>query len=310
VIRVGTRQSALALAQAGLIAEGLHARGFAVELVAMRTQGDRLAEASLALLGGKGLFVRELEQALLRGTIDVAVHSLKDLPAALPAGLCLGAFPPRDDPRDVLVTRTGGSLHDLVSGSVVGTSSPRRRALVLAARPDLIVEPLRGNVDTRLAKLERGACDAIILAAAGLRRLGVAPRAAVPLALDDFIPAVGQGILAAEVRDDDAAILASLAVLDDPETRACAEAERAFLARLGASCASPLAAHAMVIGAERRTLRLNALIASEDGRDVLRAHADGGIERAGALGGELADAMLARGAATLAPLRAVPGGAA
>jgi hydroxymethylbilane synthase len=310
VIRLGTRRSVLALAQAGLVAEGLRAQGHTVELVPMRTEGDRLAGASLALVGGKGLFVREIEQALLEGTIDVAVHSLKDLPASLPAGLCLGAFPAREDPRDVLVTRTGRSLQELASGSVVGTSSPRRRALVLATRPDLVVEPLRGNVDTRLAKLESGTCDAIILAAAGLRRLGAAPPHAIPLAPEEFIPAVGQGIIAVEARDDDSETLAALAVLDDPATRSCAEAERAFLARLGASCNSPLAAHAALTGTGRTTLRLSALIASEDGRDVLRGHVDGARARARALGDELAETMLARGAATVAALRAVTGGAA
>jgi hydroxymethylbilane synthase len=310
VIRVGTRRSALALAQADLVAQGLRTQGYAVELVPMRTEGDRLAGAPLALLGGKGLFVREIEQALLRGTIDVAVHSLKDLPAAMPPGLCLGAFPRREDPRDVLLTRTGRSLDDLAPGSVVGTSSPRRRALVLAARPDLVVEPLRGNVDTRMIKLESGACDAIILAAAGLHRLGVVPPHGVALDPEEFIPAIGQGIIAIEARADDRETLAALAALDEPQTRDCAEAERAFLARLGASCNSPLAAHATVLGAAPGTLRLSALIASEDGRDIIRAHADGVRERARALGDELAENMLARGAAGLAGLRAVPDGAA
>ena len=310
MIRVGTRRSALALAQAGLVAQGLHAQGYAVELVPMRTEGDRLAGAPLALVGGKGLFVREIEQALLRGTIDVAVHSLKDLPAAMPAGLCLGAFPRREDPRDVLLTRTGRALEDLDAGSVVGTSSPRRRALVMAARPDLVVEPLRGNVDTRMVKLESGTYDAIILAAAGLHRLGVVPPHAVALDPEEFIPAIGQGIIAVEARTDDEETLAALAALDEPQTRDCAEAERAFLGRLGASCNSPLAAHATILGAAPDTLRLSALIASEDGRDVLRAHAAGMREHARAVGGELAEDMLARGAAGLAGLRAVPDGAA
>ena len=249
MIRVGTRRSALALAQAGLVAQGLRAQGYAVELVPMRTEGDRLAGAPLALVGGKGLFVREIEQALLRGTIDVAVHSLKDLPAAMPVGLCLGAFPRREDPRDVLLTRTGRALEDLDAGSVVGTSSPRRRALVMAARPDLVVEPLRGNVDTRMVKLESVTYDAIILAAAGLHRLGVIPPHAVALDPEEFIPAIGQGIIAVEARTDDEETLAALAALDEPQTRDCAEAERAFLGRMGASCNSPLAAHATILGA-------------------------------------------------------------
>jgi hydroxymethylbilane synthase len=310
VIRVGTRRSALALAQADLVAQGLRTQGYVVELVPMQTEGDRLAGAPLALLGGKGLFVREIEQALLRGTIDVAVHSLKDLPAVVPRGLCLGAFPRREDPRDVLLTRTGRSLDDLAPGSVVGTSSPRRRALVLAARPDLVVEPLRGNVDTRMIKLESGACDAIILAAAGLHRLGVVPPHGVALDPEEFIPAIGQGIIAIEARADDRETLAALAALDEPQTRDCAEAERAFLARLGASCNSPLAAHATVLDGAPSTLRLSALIASEDGRDIIRGHADGVRERARALGVALAEDMLARGAAGLAGLRAVPDGAA
>jgi len=310
LIRLGTRTSPLALAQAAGVADALRRLGVEVDIVPMKTEGDRLASARLADVGGKGLFVREIEEALLRGTIDVAVHSLKDLPALLPAGLCLAAFPPREDPRDVLVTRTGRSLQELAAGAVVGTSSPRRRALVLAARPDVMVEPLRGNVDTRLGKLESGAFDAIILAAAGLRRLGVQPPHAVALAPEEFIPAVGQGIIAVEARADDDKTLAALAILDDGETRACAEAERAFLACLGASCNSPLAAHATVVGAAARALRLTALIASEDGRDVMRAQAEGVRERAGALGRELADTMLARGAAMVAGLRSVPGGAA
>jgi hydroxymethylbilane synthase len=310
VIRLGTRRSALALAQASLVAAGLRARGRQVEVVPMRTEGDRLASTALALVGGKGLFVREIEEALLTGAIDAAVHSLKDLPAELPAGLCLAAFPPREDPRDVFLTRTGGSLRDLAAGAVVGTSSPRRRALVLATRPDVVVEPLRGNVDTRLRKLEAGTCDAIILAAAGLHRLGLQPAHAEVLLPDEFIPAVGQGIIAVEARADDEETRAALALLDEAETRACADAERAFLARLGASCTSPLAAHATLSRGGSSTLRLTALIASEDGRDVMRAQAEGPRERAGALGRALADSMLARGAAAVSALRPVRGGAA
>jgi hydroxymethylbilane synthase len=305
VIRLGTRGSALALAQANLVAAGLRAQGRETEVVPMRTEGDRLAGASLALVGGKGLFVREIEEALLRGAIDAAVHSLKDLPAELPAGLSLGAFPPREDPRDVLLTRTGGSLRELVPGAVVGTSSPRRRALVLAARPDVVVEPLRGNVDTRLRKLEAGACDAIILAAAGLNRLGLRPRHAELLPPDEFIPAVGQGIVAVEIRADDERTRVALIALEQGETRACAEAERAFLARLGASCNSPLAGHAALVGGGARTLRLTGMVASEDGRKLLRGQLEGPREGAGALGRALADSMLARGAGDVAALHPV-----
>jgi hydroxymethylbilane synthase len=306
VIRIGTRGSALALAQAHEVAEALRVRGVAAEIVPMRTEGDRLAGASLALVGGKGLFVREIEEAVLASRLDVAVHSLKDLPAELPSGLCLAALPPRADPRDVLLSRGGKRLLDLAPGAVVGTSSPRRRALVRAARPDLAVEPLRGNVDTRLRKLESGACDAVVLAAAGLHRLGIALAQGEILDPDDFVPAVGQGVIAVEARSGDARTLAALAALDDPVTRACAAAERAFLARLGASCNSPLAAHAAVSPAGDR-LRLNGLVASEDGRTVLRSRAEGPLAEGAALGRGLADELLARGAPALVPLHPVSG---
>jgi hydroxymethylbilane synthase len=304
VITVGTRGSALALIQAEEIAGALRARGATVDIVPLRTEGDRLAGAPLALVGGKGLFVREIEEALLASRIDVAVHSLKDLPADLPPGLCLAALPRRADPRDVLITLGGGGLRDLPSGAVVGTSSPRRRALVLAARPDVRVEPLRGNVDTRLRKLESGACDAVILAAAGLARLGVWPDGAHVLGVEDFIPAIGQGIIAVEARADDGPTLAALRALDDPATRACAEAERAVLGRLGASCNSPLAAHATV-AAGGEILRVTGLVASDDGTAVLRASREGAVARAAALGRELAERLLERGAAEVAPLHPV-----
>lgn len=300
MIRVATRGSALALAQARLVADRLSAAGARVEIVPMRTEGDRLAEARLATLGGKGLFVREIEEALLRGEVDVAVHSLKDLPAELPAGLCLAAFPERADARDVLVTRRPLRFAELPAGAVLGTSSPRRRALALAARPDLVVEPIRGNVDTRLRKLDGGDWDAIVLAAAGLRRLGITPRHAEPLAPDVFVPAVGQGVLAVEARAGDAATLAALRALEHEATRACALAERAFLGRLGASCVTPMAAHARLAGGR---LVVDGVVASEDGRTVLRESAEGPAERAASLGARVAEGLLARGAAGIVALR-------
>jgi len=298
VIRLGTRASTLALVQARIVADALGGAE-RVELVPMRTEGDRLAEARLAVLGGKGLFVREIEEALLRGDVDLAVHSLKDLPAEPPAGLVLAAFPPREDPRDVLVTKAPATLDTLAPGARVGTSSPRRRALLLAARPDLAVEPIRGNVDTRLRKLAEGDRSAIVLAAAGLRRLGLQPTHAVALEPDVFVPAVGQGIIAIEARADDRATLAALARTDDPATRVCALAERAYLARLGASCHTPMAAHARLDGA---TLRMVAVVAGEDGRRVLRAAATAPAADAERLGVELADTLLAQGATELAAL--------
>jgi hydroxymethylbilane synthase len=300
VIRVATRGSALALAQARAVAERLRAGGHRVEVVAMRTEGDRLAEARLATVGGKGLFVREIEEALLRGDAEVAVHSLKDLPAELPRGLALAAFPERGDARDVLVARRPVRFAELPAGAVLGTSSPRRRALALAYRPDLGVEPIRGNVDTRLRKLESGDYDAIVLAAAGLARLGLTPRHAEWLAPDVFVPAVGQGVLAVEARLDDAPTLAALRALDHPPTRACALAERAFLGRLGASCVTPMAAHARLSGGR---IVLDALVASEDGRAVLRESGDGVAERPEALGVRVAESLLARGAAAVVALR-------
>jgi hydroxymethylbilane synthase len=253
------------------------------------------------VVGGKGLFVREVEDALLRDELDIAVHSLKDLPAVPPPGLVLAAFPPREDARDVLVTRVAGALDDLRPGAVVGTSSPRRRALVLALRPDLAVEPIRGNVDTRLRKLGAGGFDALVLAAAGLRRLGLAPEHCRPLDPDVFVPAVGQGIIAVEARADDRATLRRLARVDDPSTRACALGERAYLARLGASCNTPMAAHARLEG---HTLHMTAIVASEDGRRILRASAAAPAADAERLGQELADTLLARGAAEVTALTA------
>ena len=306
-LRIGTRGSALALVQAGAVAAALRESGAPVEIVPMRTEGDRRLGARLADVGGKGLFVREIEEALLAERVDVAVHSLKDLPAEVPGGLVLAAFPPREDPADVLVTPGGGGLGDLPAGSRVGTASLRRQAMILAARPDLSVVTMRGNVDTRLGKLAAGACDALVLAAAGLRRLGVTPAHAHTLDVETFVPAVGQGIIAVEIRDGDAATAALVARLDDPDTHACARAERAYLRRLGASCNTPMAAHARLDRSDGRPrLRMTAMVASEDGRHVLRADAAGAPAEADALGQGLAELLLERGAegvTALQPLR-------
>jgi hydroxymethylbilane synthase len=306
VIRLGTRGSPLALCQARLVAERLTRAGAEVSIVPMRTEGDRRLDAQLATVGGKGLFVREIEEALLGGAIDVAVHSLKDLPAELPARLCLAAYPEREDPRDVLVTREGGGLEDLPAGARVGTSSPRRGAIARSLRPDLAVIPVRGNVDTRLRKLAAEELDALILAVAGLRRLGLWPAHPRLLDADVFVPAVGQGILGIEARRDDAGTLALVEALDDRATRSRALAERACLARLGASCATPLAAHATLTDAG---LSLTALVASEDGRRVLRARATGPADAAERLGREVAESLLADGAASIVPLAPALAGA-
>ena len=301
-LRIGTRGSPLALAQARAVATHLSDEGEAVEIVPIRTEGDRRQDVQLAAIGGKGLFVREIEEMLLAGALDCAVHSLKDLPAQIPAGLCLAAFPEREDPRDVLVTRERSRFEDLRAGARLGTGSPRRRALALALRPDLVVEPIRGNVDTRLSKLERDGWDGVLLAAAGLKRLGLVPSHVQPLDSEVFVPAVGQGVLAVEARTDDAPVRTLLEKLDHVSTRACALAERACLARLGASCNSPMAAHAILDGT---SLRMTALVASEDGRKVLRASAVGAPEEPERLGQHLADSLLDQGAASVTQLKPV-----
>lgn len=294
-IRLGTRGSPLALRQAALVADRIRGQApdRAVEIVPMKTSGDRLAQVSLGEFGGKGLFVKELEEALLAGRVDIAVHSLKDMPAELPEGLCLAAFPPRDDPRDVLVTRAGGGIADVPDGATVGTSSLRRRVLLLSVRPDLRIEAIRGNVDTRLAKLSAGTWDAIVVAAAGLARLGLTPANARPLAPAEFVPAVGQGILAIEARSADREVRALLAAVDDPATRAQADAERAFLRQLGASCHTPVAAHAQLVNGE---LSLDGFVATLDARRVLRGRMTGAPGSAELLGQKLAGELLARGA--------------
>ena len=298
MIKIGARGSPLALAQAHVVAAHLADVGEEAEIVPVRTEGDRRQEVQLAAIGGKGLFVRELEELLLSGALDCAVHSLKDLPAQLPPGLTLAVFPERGDPRDVLVTREPCRFEDLRTGARLGTGSPRRRALVLTLRPDLVVEPIRGNVDTRLGKL-REDLDGVLLAAAGLDRLGRVPPHAQALDPEAFVPAVGQGVLAVEVRADDHRVRSRLERLDHAPTRACALAEREFLGRLGASCNSPIAAHAVVDGGQ---LRMSGLVASEDGRKVLRGSARGPGDQPERLGRELAETLLDQGAASVAPL--------
>ncbi len=294
--RLGTRGSRLALVQAEAIAGALRALGAEVETVPIRTSGDRLAQVALADFGGKALFVKEIEEALLGERLDIAVHSLKDMPAALSAGLTLAAYPRRGDPRDVLATRTGVSLQDLPKRSVVGTSSLRRRVLALSHRPDLVLEPIRGNVETRLAKLEQGVYDALILAKAGLDRLGLTSVRAFPLSVDEFLPAAGQGILGVEAREGDREALELLTRLDDTRTRMEAVAERSYLQALGAGCHTPVAGYACVEG---DTLTLKGLVASLDGRIVLHSSITGATSAAAALGAELAGDLLARGAGAL-----------
>lgn len=247
-LRVGTRASQLALTQTGWVADRLRARTAAVEVVPVSTRGDRRQDAPIQRLGGDGVFVRELEQALLDGRIDVAVHSLKDMPTAVTPGLEVAAVPVRALPFDVLVTADrAGSLEALPAGAVVGTSSVRRVAQVLAARPDLVVRPLRGNVDTRLRRLDAGDYDALVLAGAGLERLGLAARITEVLRPPLFWPAVGQGALAVQIRTADPRAREAVATLDDPATHLAVRAERSCLAALAGGCLAPIGAWARPI---------------------------------------------------------------
>jgi hydroxymethylbilane synthase len=289
--------------QASWVADALRRLGAEVELVPLKTSGDRLAQVALADFGGKALFVKEIEEALLAHRVDVGVHSLKDMPAALPAGLVLAAFPPREDPRDVLITRGGGGLDALPRGARVGTSSLRRRILLLARRPDLAIEPIRGNVETRLAKLDRGEYDALVMAGAGLKRLGVVPAHSWLLQTEEFLPAVGQGILGVEARQADREMLELLRRVDDTRTRMQALAERSFLLALGAGCHTPVAGYARLEG---DALTISGLVASLDGATVLQSSVSGPGAAAEALGRKLADELLARGAG---PLLEASGGA-
>ncbi len=294
-LRIATRKSQLALWQANYVRGRLlaHDPALAVELVEITTTGDKLLDAPLAVAGGKGLFIKELELALLEERADIAVHSLKDLTVALPAGLHIGAVCEREDPRDAFVANRYKDLRALPAGARVGTSSLRRQCQLRAAHPTLVVENLRGNVPTRLEKLDRGKFDAIILAAAGLKRLGLGARIGAYLAPQEMLPAVGQGAICVECRADDAAVNRLLAVLEHAPTRYCITAERALNAALGGGCHVPLAAYAELHGEE---LHLRALVGYPDGRALVRAELRGPAAAAQALGERLA-AKLATGGA-------------
>ncbi len=300
-LRVGTRGSKLALAQTTQVVDALRARwpGREVAVQIITTQGDVRTDVPLSVIGGRGVFAAELEHALRRGEIDVAVHSAKDLPSTLGPGFTLGALPEREDPRDVIVTR-GPRLAELPHSAVLGTSSPRRASEVRALRPDLDVRDVRGNVDTRLRKLDEGQYDAILLAAAGLHRLGLAARITEYLSLDAMLPMVGQGAIGIEVRADDADALAAVAPLDHAPTRAAVTAERAFLARLGAGCTAPTGAHAVL--RPDGMLHLDAMIGALDpalGYTPVRGHAEAPAIHAVALGRSLAEQLISGGGAAL-----------
>ncbi|HEY2735330.1 MAG TPA: hydroxymethylbilane synthase [Polyangiales bacterium] len=302
-LRIATRRSALALAQSNWVANQLkvHRPDLEVEFIEVVTTGDRIQDVSLAAIGGKGLFVSEVEQVLLRGEAELAIHSLKDVPAELAPGLVLGAVPEREDARDVLVTAEGLALDDLTAGAKVGTNSPRRSLQLRRQRDDLQYSMLRGNVDTRLRKLDSGAYDAIVLAAAGLRRLSLFDRPLWPIPVEISVPAVGQGALALEHRRDDERTRTLLAHIDHAPSRAFALAERAFLAALGGDCHTPVAGHAQLLE-EGRRVRFDGWVASHDGSDHIRASQDAWLETqplaelAEQTAQEVASTLLSRGA--------------
>jgi len=293
-IKMGTRGSALALAQARWVAAQISGRypDQRVELIIIKTTGDKLHDIPLAQVGGKGLFIKEIEEALLAGEVDLAVHSLKDMPALIPQGLMLGAVPQREDGRDALISERYASLAEIPAGGRLGTGSLRRRAQLLHLRPDLEVVALRGNVDTRLKKMATLGLDGLILAAAGLNRLGLTQVKRTILPETEMLPAVGQGALGLEVRTGDNRLRELIGFLEHPPTRVAVTAERAFLARLEGGCVVPVAAHGRVEG---DSLLLTALISDPDGQRLLRDSIKGSWEDAAFMGGHLADRLLDRG---------------
>ena len=297
--RIGTRGSALALWQANHVRDELARRhGIEAELVRIHTSGDKLQTASVAQIGAegsaKGIFIKELEDALLAGTVDIAVHSMKDVPTETPAGLVFAAITRREDPRDCLISRANRALKGLAAGARIGTSSVRRQAQLRHLRPDLVVAELRGNVDTRLRKVSEGEFDAIVLAMAGVNRLGSASKVTQVFNEDVMIPAVGQGALGIETRADDSEALAVAASLDDPETRACVTAERALLRELEGGCQVPLGAWARI--APNGEIQMEAGVFSPDGKDEVRRRDSGSLADSDAIGIRLGRALIDAGA--------------
>lgn len=294
-MRIGTRGSQLALWQANWVKASIEALnpGLSVEIRIIKTRGDKILDVPLAKIGGKGLFVKEIEEALSDGSIDVAVHSMKDMPGDIPPGLCIGAVPERENPLDVLISRSGKGFRDLPQGARIGTSSLRRSAQLLHVRPDLTIVPLRGNLDTRLKKLAAEGLDAVILAAAGVKRLGLADRITEYLRDDLVMPAAGQGALCIEIRSSDARTAGAVSGMNDPATRAVVQAERAFLHRLQGGCQVPIASHGKTDGTD---IHLKGLVASLDGVTLIGDAATGSAQEAEALGVSLAERLLEKGA--------------
>lgn len=295
IVRIATRKSALALWQAEFVKAQLehYHPGILVELVPMSTQGDIILDTPLAKIGGKGLFVKELEQAMLEGLADMAVHSMKDMPVEFPEGLTLHTICEREDPRDAFVSNNFANIDELPQGAIVGTSSLRRQCQIRASRPDLKIHDLRGNVNTRLAKLDSGQYDAIILAAAGLIRLEMKERIRAYIEPEVSLPANGQGAVGIECRTDDEAIKALLAPLEHSETRIRVNAERAMNRHLEGGCQVPIGAYALVSGDQ---VHLRGLVGAIDGSEILRDEVSGHVNDAEKLGVELAKMLLAQGA--------------
>jgi hydroxymethylbilane synthase len=290
-IKIGTRGSLLATTQSTWVKNQIESQHpqTTVELVKIVTKGDKILDVPLAKVGGKGLFVKEIEEALLRKDVDLAVHSMKDVPSELPDELHLGIIPLRENPFDAFISNTCSSLNELPQGAKVGTSSLRRRAQLAAIRPDLNIEDLRGNLDTRLRKLDEGQYEAIILAAAGLNRLGMSNRTTGYFTSVEMLPAVGQGALGIELRKEDAELLAGLAFLNDDKTTVAVTAERSFLIRLEGGCQVPIGAFAEVNGDQ---VTLTGLVASVDGTEVIKRSMSGATNEAQALGLQLAEQLL------------------
>ncbi len=297
-LKIGTRGSKLALWQANWVKSALETEdsSLSIELVIIKTKGDKILDVPLAKVGGKGLFVKEIEDALLNEKIDLAVHSMKDMPGEIPKGLCIGAIPQREIPQDVLISRNKKRLSELGPGAKIGTSSLRRKAQLLHARPDLVVLPLRGNLDTRLQKLETENLDAIILAAAGVKRLGLENRITEYLDENIMLPAVGQGALCIEVRQNDPLVEPIVASLEHPQTRAVILGERAFLNRLEGGCQVPIAAYGNI---EKHTFMLSGLVATIDGRTLIKETFSGPENSSEMIGVELAERLISMGAKTI-----------
>ena len=295
ILRIGTRGSKLALVQSEWVKKEVQTRHpeVRVELVKIKTKGDKILDSPLSKVGGKGLFVKEIEDALLKRDVDLAVHSMKDVPAELQKGLKISVYPKREDARDAFVSRRFKTVKDLPQRASVGTSSLRRSAQLLHMRPDLHIVPLRGNVDTRLRKLDSGDLQAIVLATAGLNRLGLSDRITTPLSPEAVLPAIGQGVLGLELREDDQMTQHLIFFLNDLETELAARAERAFLKELEGGCQVPLAGYARV---EKDRIVLDGMVAELDGRVILRQQRAGGKDKPEDLGIALARQLIAAGA--------------